>query len=88
MVSLSDIVVSDDFIKYTVKQLIELMHDDTTRLIIGMKSETFRTLSIYNGAELIAIFSFGSFNVEYFNELKLLLCQEMDFRKKQKEYYL
>ena len=26
-------------------------------------------------------------SIEYFNELKKLLCQEMDFRKEQKEYY-
>lgn len=87
MVSLSDIVVSDDFIKYTVKKLIELIHDDTARLIIDMKSEDIRTLSIYIRSELVATFSFSIYNIEYFNELKKLLCQEMDFRKEQKEYY-
>jgi len=87
MVCLSDIVVSDDFIKYTVKKLIELIHDDTARLIMDMKSEDIRTLSIYIKSELVATFSFSIYNIEYLNELKKLLCQEMDFRKEQKEYY-
>jgi hypothetical protein len=87
MVCLSDIVVSDDFIKYTVKKLIELIHDDTARLIMDMKSEDIRTLSIYIKSKLVATFSFSIYNIEYLNELKKLLCQEMDFRKEQKEYY-
>lgn len=87
MLSLSDIIMSDDLVKYNIKQLIELIHDDNARLIVDMESEFTKKFSIYNELELVATFSFGIFNIKYYNELKKLLCQEMDFRKKQKEYY-
>ena len=87
MISLSDIIMSDDFVKYNIKRLIELIHDDNARLIVDMESESTKKLSIYNRSELVATFSFGACTIEYYNELKKLLCQEMDFRKEQKEYY-
>ena len=80
-------IISDDRIKYKVKQLIELVHDDNVRLIFDMKSEDIRTISIYNISHPIATFNFGINTIGYYNELKKLLSQEMDFGKKQKEYY-
>lgn len=87
MINLSDMIISDDRIKYKVKQLIELVHDDNVRLIFDMKSEDIRTISIYNISHPIATFNFGINTIDYYNELKKLLSQEMDFGKKQKEYY-
>lgn len=87
MINLSDMIISDDRIKYKIKQLIELVHDDNVRLIFDMKSEDIRTISIYNMSHPIATFNFGTDTIDYYNELKKLLSQEMDFGKKQKEYY-